>query len=148
MASLDELLMAAEYIVSRGNRQVVLCERGIRTFETATRNTLDLSAVVVLKERTHLPVIVDPSHAVGVARWIAPLAKAALACGADGIMVEVHPSPRDALCDAKQALTLAQFEELMADLRGLEKACRSRGNARCESQYAACSDAPWHPVGW
>ncbi|TET32682.1 MAG: 3-deoxy-7-phosphoheptulonate synthase [Planctomycetota bacterium] len=121
MASIDELLLAAEYIVARGNRQVVLCERGIRTFETSTRNTLDLSAVVVLKERTHLPVIVDPSHALGVARWITPLAKAAMACGADGVMIEVHNAPEKALCDGKQSLTYVQFGELMQELTALAK---------------------------
>jgi chorismate mutase/prephenate dehydratase len=147
MASVEELLSAAEYIVAKGNRQVVLCERGIRTFETATRNTLDLSAVVVLKERTHLPVIVDPSHAVGVARWIAPLAKAALACGADGIMVEVHPSPEKALCDAKQALTTGQFEELMEELKHLEKAC-SNAKVSGETETAPGAAVLWHPVGW
>ncbi|MFH0822500.1 MAG: 3-deoxy-7-phosphoheptulonate synthase [Pseudomonadota bacterium] len=117
MTTLDEFLMSAEYILASGNDQVVLCERGIRTFETATRNTLDLSAIPVLKERTHLPVIVDPSHAVGEARFVAPLAKAALAVGADGIMVEVHICPEKALCDGPQSLNPAQFAELMSNLR-------------------------------
>jgi 3-deoxy-7-phosphoheptulonate synthase len=113
MTSLDEFLAAAEYILSQGNQRVILCERGIRTFETATRNTLDLSAVPVLRERTHLPIIVDPSHACGVARWVTPLAEAALACGAHGIMVEIHPQPEKALSDGPQSLTFADFEVLM-----------------------------------
>jgi chorismate mutase/prephenate dehydratase len=116
MASIDELLNAAEYILSHGNRQVILCERGIRTFETATRNTLDLSAIPVLKELTHLPVIVDPSHAVGERNKVIPLAKAAKIVGAHGIMVEFHPDPPKALSDPEQALYFAQFEELMKDL--------------------------------
>jgi 3-deoxy-7-phosphoheptulonate synthase len=115
-ASLDELLAAAEYILSEGNPRVILCERGIRTFETATRNTLDLSAVPVLRERTHLPILVDPSHGVGVRRWIRPLARAAKAVGAHGILVEVHPNPPEAKSDAEQALTFDDFEQIMADL--------------------------------
>ncbi|MFA7229515.1 MAG: bifunctional 3-deoxy-7-phosphoheptulonate synthase/chorismate mutase [Melioribacteraceae bacterium] len=116
MASIDEWLNAAEYILSQGNRQVILCERGIRTFETATRNTLDLSAIPVLKELTHLPVIVDPSHAVGERNKVIPLAKAAKVVGAHGIMVEFHPDPANALSDPEQALYFSQFEELMRDL--------------------------------
>jgi 3-deoxy-7-phosphoheptulonate synthase len=115
-ATLDELLAAAEYILSEGNPLVMLCERGIRTFETATRNTLDLSAVPVLRERTHLPIIVDPSHGVGVRRWIKPLARAAKAVGADGIIVEVHPNPPEAKSDADQALTYDDFEEIVREL--------------------------------
>jgi chorismate mutase/prephenate dehydratase len=115
-ATLDELLAAAEYILSEGNPEVMLCERGIRTFETATRNTLDLSAVPVLRERTHLPILVDPSHGVGVRRWIRPLARAAKAVGADGIIVEVHPNPAEARSDADQALTFADFEEIVGEL--------------------------------
>lgn len=115
-ASLDELLSAAEYILSEGNPDVILCERGIRTFETATRNTLDLSAVPVLRERTHLPIMVDPSHGVGVRRWIRPLCRAAKAVGANGILIEVHPNPAVAKSDADQALTFADFEEIVADL--------------------------------
>ncbi len=113
MASIDEWLAAAEYILAHGNQQVVLCERGIRTFETATRNTLDLSSVPVCRERTHLPIIVDPSHACGTRRWVIPLSEAALACGAHGIMVEFHPEPEKALSDGPQALTLELFEEFM-----------------------------------
>lgn len=115
-ASIDEWLNAAEYILSQGNRQVILCERGIRTFETATRNTLDLSAIPVLKELTHLPVIVDPSHAIGERNKVIPLAKAAKVVGAHGIMVEFHPDPPNALSDPDQALYFSQFEELMRDL--------------------------------
>jgi 3-deoxy-7-phosphoheptulonate synthase len=115
-ATLDELLAAAEYVLSEGNPHVILCERGIRTFETATRNTLDLSAVPVLRERTHLPIVVDPSHGVGVRRWIRPLARAAKAVGADGIIVEVHPNPPEAKSDAEQALTFADFGEIVTEL--------------------------------
>ncbi|RMG93397.1 MAG: 3-deoxy-7-phosphoheptulonate synthase [Deltaproteobacteria bacterium] len=117
-ASLDELLYAAEYVLARGNRRVILCERGIRTFETATRFTLDLSAVVVLKERTHLPVIVDPSHAAGARRFVPPLARAAKAVGADGIIVEVHPDPDRARSDGPQALTFDTWRRLAAELTG------------------------------
>lgn len=116
MASIDELLNAAEYILAKGNRQVILCERGIRTFETATRNTLDLSAIPVLKELTHLPVIVDPSHAVGERNKVLPLAKAAKAVGADGIMVEIHPEPEKALSDGMQSLYFEQFRILMKEI--------------------------------
>ncbi|MCX7874698.1 MAG: bifunctional 3-deoxy-7-phosphoheptulonate synthase/chorismate mutase [Melioribacteraceae bacterium] len=115
-ASIEEWLNSAEYILAHGNRQVILCERGIRTFETATRNTLDLSAVPVLKELTHLPIIVDPSHAVGIRDKVVPLAKAAKVVGAHGIMVEFHPEPPKALSDADQALYFEQFEEMMRDL--------------------------------
>ena len=125
-ATLDELLAAAEYILASGNPDVVLCERGIRTFETATRNTLDLSAVPVLRERTHLPIIVDPSHGVGVRRWIPPLMLAAKAVGAHGIVVEVHPNPAVAKSDADQALRFQQFVDTMGDLRAMP-AYRSRG---------------------
>ena len=110
--TLQELLMSAEYIMSEGNSNIILCERGIRTFETYTRNTLDLSAVPVLHELSHLPVVVDPSHATGKARLVPPMAVAAAASGADGIMVEVHNNPAKALCDGAQALTPAQFSDL------------------------------------
>ncbi len=116
MSSLDELLNAAEYILSQGNLQVFLCERGIRTFETATRNTLDLSAIPILKQKTHLPVIVDPSHAVGQRDLVIPMAKAAKAVGAHGIMIEFHPNPEKALSDGPQALRFEQFAQLMRDL--------------------------------
>jgi len=118
MSSIDELLAAAEYILAQGNQQVILCERGIRTFETATRNTLDISAVPVLRERTHLPVIVDPSHAAGERSLVVPLALAARAAGAHGVMIEVHPDPDKAASDGAQSLDFAQFRELMARLHG------------------------------
>lgn len=123
MTTVKEFLMSAEYILAGGNPNVILCERGIRTFETATRNTLDLSVVPVLKERTHLPVIVDPSHAVGHRRYVASMSRAALAAGADGIMIEVHCSPDSALCDGDQSLTPQEFSELMSDLRLLAGPC-------------------------
>ncbi|MCL2254953.1 MAG: 3-deoxy-7-phosphoheptulonate synthase [Lachnospiraceae bacterium] len=115
--TIEEFLMSAEYIVASGNNNVILCERGIRTFETMTRNTLDLSAIILLKQKSHLPVIADPSHAAGIRSLVAPLAKAALAVGADGIMVETHNDPAKALCDGAQSLDLLQFNELMADLK-------------------------------
>lgn len=114
MASVDEWLSASEYILSHGNQMVFLCERGIRTFETSTRNTLDLSVVPVVRERTHLPVIVDPSHAVGVRRFVPAMAEAALASGAHGLMIEIHPDPEKALSDGPQALTFDMFARLMA----------------------------------
>ena len=116
-ATIEEWLMAAEYIVSSGNPNVILCERGIRTFETYTRNTLDLAAVPLLHRLTHLPVIVDPSHATGKRWLVPPMALAAVAGGADGIMVEVHPDPDDALSDGEQSLTLEQFSDLAPLLR-------------------------------
>ena len=115
-ATIEEWLMAAEYIVSGGNSQVILCERGIRTFETYTRNTLDLSAVPIIKHLTHLPVIVDPSHGTGSWRWVPAMSRAAIAAGADGIMVEVHPYPEKALCDGAQSLTLENFALLCREL--------------------------------
>jgi len=115
--TIEELLMSAEYIASSGNDKVVLCERGIRTFETMTRNTLDLSAVAVIKQKSHLPVIVDPSHASGSRSLVPPLAKAALAVGADGLMIEAHNNPAKALCDGAQSLDLEQFASLMVELK-------------------------------
>ncbi len=116
-STIDEWLNAAEYIISEGNPNVILCERGIRTFETATRNTLDISAVPVLKSRTHLPVIVDPSHATGVRGYVEPLAKSAIAAGADGLMIEVHNCPEKALSDGPQSLTFEQFENLTSNIK-------------------------------
>jgi 3-deoxy-7-phosphoheptulonate synthase len=117
MATIEEFLLAAEYILSHGNENVILCERGIRTFETSTRNTLDLSAVPMLKCLTHLPVIVDPSHGTGI-RWMVPsMAKAAIAAGADGLIMEVHYRPEEALCDGLQSLDLETFANLMTDLK-------------------------------
>jgi len=115
--TVEEFLMSAEYIVSEGNPQVILCERGIRTFETMTRNTLDLSAVPLLKQKSHLPVIVDPSHAAGVRRLVPALSRAAVAVGADGLMIESHNNPAEALCDGAQSLDLSQFSLLMDDIR-------------------------------
>lgn len=115
-ATIDEWLNAAEYIMAEGNPNVVLCERGIRTYETSTRNTLDLSAVPVLKERTHLPVIVDPSHATGAYRYVPPMAKATVACGADGLMIEVHNNPACALSDGPQSLNFEKFARLSKEL--------------------------------
>lgn len=115
-ATVEEWFLAAEYILAQGNDRVILCERGIRTFETATRNTLDLSAVVLAHLGTHLPVIVDPSHAAGRSDLVAPLAKAALAVGADGLLIEVHPNPASALSDGDQALTVGEFAALVSDL--------------------------------
>ncbi len=116
-STLKELLMSAEYIVAHGNPKVVLCERGIRTFETAMRNTCDITAVAFLNEATHLPVIVDPSHATGVRRFVPPLARASVAIGADGLMVEVHPAPEKAISDGAQSLTIPQFQAMMRDLK-------------------------------
>jgi 3-deoxy-7-phosphoheptulonate synthase len=124
MTTIEELLMSAEYILSEGNDQVVLCERGIRTFETATRNTLDLSAVPVLKELTHLPVIVDPSHAAGNWKYVIPLCRAAVAVGADGLLVEVHPEPEKAVSDGSQSLKPEKFYRLMEEIKILEEVMR------------------------
>ncbi len=118
-ATIEEWLNAAEYIMSEGNLNVILCERGIRTFETSTRNTLDLSAIPVIKSKSHLPIIVDPSHATGVRDYVAPLAKAAVAAGADGLMIEVHPCPECALSDGPQSLNPADFKKLCDELRPL-----------------------------
>jgi len=115
--TIQELLMSAEYIMSEGNQSVILCERGIRTFETATRNTLDLSAIPVLKEKTHLPVVVDPSHATGNYRYVAPMSLAAIAAGADGLIIEVHPDPEHALSDGPQSLMPNKFSMLMEKMR-------------------------------
>jgi len=121
-ATIKEWLMSAEYIMAGGNHDVILCERGIRTYETATRNTLDLSAVPVLKQMTHLPVIVDPSHAVGKWDLVAPMAKAAIAAGADGLIIEVHSNPEEALCDGEQSLKPKSFKQLMEEMRPIAKA--------------------------
>ncbi len=120
--TLQELLMSAEYIMSEGNENVILCERGIRTFETYTRNTLDLSAVTALHTLSHLPVVVDPSHATGKARMVSPMACAAAACGADGLMIEVHNNPSCALCDGPQSLTPHQFDDVCHRVRKIREA--------------------------
>lgn len=125
MMRLEEFVLAAEYIADSGNPNIILCERGIRTFETATRNTLDLSAIPYLKEKTKLPIIVDPSHACGRASYVAPLAKAALACGADGLMIEVHPKPLIALSDGEQSLNLEEFQKLTQEIN-IESSRRHR----------------------
>lgn len=119
-ATIEEFLAAAEYILAEGNSQVILCERGIRTFETATRNTLDLSVVPIIKELSHLPIIVDPSHATGKRSLVPPMAKAALMAGAHGVMVEVHPEPEKALSDGPQSLTIPGFEKLMEEINKLK----------------------------
>lgn len=123
-ATLQEFLMSAEYIMAEGNQKVILCERGIRTFETATRNTLDLSAVPMLKEMSHLPVVIDPSHASGIARLVKPMSYAAAACGADGLMIEVHNDPAHALCDGPQALRPEEFAEVTAGVQKILNAVK------------------------
>lgn len=122
--TLKELLMSAEYIMAGGNENIILCERGIRTFETYTRNTLDVSAVPSLKEMTHLPVIVDPSHACGISRMVPSMAYAAAACGADGLMIEVHNDPQNALCDGAQSLTFDQFETVAEKVSRIREAIK------------------------
>ena len=121
MNNLTEFLMSAEYIMAEGNPNIILCERGIRTFETYTRNTLDLSAVPVLRELTHLPIIIDPSHAIGVSRYVKPMALAAVASGADGLIIEVHNDPQNAMCDGAQSLTPEQFADLAARIRRIRE---------------------------
>lgn len=128
MTTIEELLMSAEYILASGNPNVILCERGIRTFETSTRNTLDLSAVPVLKELTHLPVVVDPSHAAGHWKLVIPLSRAAVAVGADGLIVEVHPQPEQALSDGKQSLKPEKFYQLMEELRTISNVMKNSGS--------------------
>jgi len=125
-ATVQEWLMSAEYLMSEGCHDIILCERGIRTYETSTRNTLDISAVPVLKELTHLPVIVDPSHASGVARYVRPLSKAAAAAGADGVMIEVHNDPPHALCDGAQSLRPEQFRDVVTEVNEVLKAVGKR----------------------
>src|SRR5690606_21263855 len=125
-ATIKDLLLAAEHVMSQGNMNVILCERGIRTFETATRNTFDVSAIPVLKRETHLPVIADPSHAGGRRELVAPLAYAAVAAGADGLIVEVHPEPEQALSDGDQSLTPAEFASMMEVVRGIARAAGRR----------------------
>lgn len=121
-AKVDDLLLAAEYILAEGNPNVILCERGITTFETSTRNTLDLNAIPVIKQRSHLPILVDPSHGTGLRELVTPMAKAALACGADGILVEVHCDPPNALSDGRQSLFPGQFAAMMRELRPIADA--------------------------
>jgi 3-deoxy-7-phosphoheptulonate synthase len=118
----QELLMSAEYIMAFGNENVILCERGVRTFENYTRNTLDISAVPALKTLSHLPVVIDPSHAAGIARFVSPLSLAAVAAGADGLMIEVHNDPARALCDGMQSLTMQEFDKLMKKITIIKEA--------------------------
>ena len=124
-STLEELLMSAEYVMSEGNTDVILCERGIRTFEKFTRNTLDLSAVLALKRQSHLPVLVDPSHAAGLSWMVESLSKAAVAVGADGLIIEVHNDPANAKCDGPQSITPARFAALMQSLRAIAQ-CENR----------------------
>ncbi len=121
-ATIEEWLMSAEYIMSEGNPNVILCERGIRTYETSTRNTLDISAIPMIKKLSHLPVIVDPSHAAGIRWMVEPLSKAAIAIGADGLIIEVHNNPEKALCDGKQSITPDMYDTLLNDLRPIASA--------------------------
>lgn len=123
-ATMEELLMSAEYIMAGGNSKVILCERGIRTFEPYTRNTMDISAIALLKEKTHLPIIADPSHAAGISRLVRPLALAAVAAGADGLMIEVHNDPAHALCDGPQALTPPQFKQVVREAEAIKQVMR------------------------
>ncbi len=132
-ATLEEFLQAAEYILANNNPNVILCERGIRTFEPATRNTLDISAVPVLESLTHLPVVVDPSQATGRWTFVGPVARAAVAVGADGLLVEVHPHPDQALSDGAQSLRIDRFRDLMVELRAIAQAIGRRVAAPCES---------------
>lgn len=134
--TIKEYLMSAEYILSQGNNQVILCERGIRTFEDSTRNTLDVSAIAVLKRETHLPVFVDPSHASGYWRYVIPLSRAAVAAGADGLLIEVHPRPEEALSDGVQSLRFDKFQRLMAEIRPVAKAV---GRLVAESAASFCN---------
>ena len=120
--TLQELLMSAEYIMSEGNENIILCERGIRTFETYTRNTMDISAIPVLHELSHLPVVADPSHATGKSRLVSSMACASVAAGADGLMIEVHSDPEHALCDGAQSLTPAQFDDVSRRVRAIREA--------------------------
>jgi 3-deoxy-7-phosphoheptulonate synthase len=121
-ATIEEWIMAAEYILSEGNFQVVLCERGIRTYETSTRNTLDLSAIPAIKRLSHLPVIADPSHGTGKRFLVTPMSRAAIAAGADGLIIEVHPDPENALSDGPQSLNFGDFEKLVAEIAPITKA--------------------------
>jgi 3-deoxy-7-phosphoheptulonate synthase len=124
--TIQEWLMSAEYILSEGGKDIILCERGIRTFETATRNTLDISAVPVIKELSHLPIVIDPSHSAGVRQYVAPLTYAAMAAGADGLIVEVHHDPAKALCDGPQSLDLKEFADMMVRMKALAKFNRQK----------------------
>lgn len=143
-ATIEEWLLAAEYIVVEGNPQVILCERGIRTYENATRNTLDLSAVPVVRRLSHLPVIVDPSHATGHREYVLPMARAALVAGAQGVLVEVHPHPEKALCDGQQSLSFPMFAQLMRELRAIEDALRSTGTLQPAGSETGLHEAAYY----
>ena len=121
-ATIEELLMSAEYIMAGGNEQVILCERGVRTFENYTRNTLDLSAIPVIKKLSHLPIIIDPSHAMGKSWMVEPLSKAAIAAGADGLIIEVHNDPKNALCDGQKSITPEEYKILVEKLKKIANA--------------------------
>jgi len=146
--SLDELVLAAEYVLAEGNPNVILCERGIRSFERATRNTLDLNAVPVLKGRTHLPVLVDPSHGTGRREAVIPMARAAIAAGADGLIVEVHPDPDHARSDGDQSLTLAQFRQLVAEVRLIAEAVGRRVAQPGPNVASAAGPRGRRSTGW
>lgn len=146
-ATIEEWLLAAEYVVDAGNPQVLLCERGIRTYETMLRNTLDLAAVALVKQISHLPVIVDPSHGTGLSALVTPMARAAIAAGADGLMVEVHPNPSRALCDGQESLDQAEFESLMDSISGVAEAVGKRlsnGRTRISGEGVSRTDVPTH----
>ncbi|SPE29230.1 3-deoxy-D-arabinoheptulosonate-7-phosphate synthase (fragment) [Candidatus Sulfopaludibacter sp. SbA3] len=154
-STIKELLMSAEYVVAHGNPDVILCERGIRTFETATRNTCDIAAVPVLNELTHLPVVLDPSHATGKRSLVPALARAGVAIGADGLIVEVHPCPEKAVSDGAQSLTLAGFEQMMRDLAPyirlwkearMQCAAAVEGTARRAADLAAGTSHPYPKI--
>ncbi len=148
-ATIDELLLAADYVMAEGNDQIVLCERGVRGFDPATRYLLDLTAVPVLRQRTPLPIVVDPSHGTGDASLVAPMAKAAAVAGADGLLIEVHAAPEHALCDGKQALRPAEFAQLMVELRRLLAVCGRRLRAPAVGHGVAAAAAGSHgsPMG-
>ncbi|MCH8319547.1 MAG: 3-deoxy-7-phosphoheptulonate synthase [Acidobacteria bacterium] len=139
-ATINDLLLAAEYIMAEGNHRVILCERGIRTFETHTRNTLDISAIPVIHELSHLPVVVDPSHASGIRDKVPPLARAAVAAGADGLLLEVHHDPDNAICDGAQTMTLEQFDELMEELRVIAGAVGRKTAGAADPKRAVTAD--------
>jgi len=143
-ATIEEWLLSAEYVLNQGNPQVILCERGIRTYENATRNTLDLSAVPVVRRLSHLPVIVDPSHATGHREYVLPMARAALVAGAQGVMVEVHPHPEKALCDGQQSLSFPMFAQLMRELRAIEDALRSTGTLQPAGSETGLHEAAYY----
>jgi 3-deoxy-7-phosphoheptulonate synthase len=146
MSTVEELLLAAEYVVAAGNPRVALCERGIRTFETSTRNTLDVAAVAVLRERTHLPILVDPSHAAGRSELVGALARAGIAAGADGLIIEMHPDPAHAESDGRQSLTPAAFRTLMREIERVAIAVGRTLNGASGAARAGAVGPPSHPA--